>query len=40
MNETHVVQQLLSEIGIQFEELFTGEGDACPVCRCSQQLAA
>jgi hypothetical protein len=40
MNETHSIQQLLSETGIQFEELFTGEDDDCPVCKCSRQLAA
>ncbi|HSR44579.1 MAG TPA: hypothetical protein VLT15_05020 [Acidimicrobiia bacterium] len=40
MNEIQAIQRMLSEVGIEAEEVFTGESRACPVCRCERPLAA
>jgi hypothetical protein len=40
MNETHTAQQLLSQAGIETEEVFSGMLRDCPVCGSDQQLAA
>lgn len=40
MNEIHTIQQMLSQVGIDAEEVFTGTLRDCPVCGSDQQLAA
>lgn len=40
MNEIHTIMQMLTQAGIEADEIFAGDYENCPVCRCAQQLAA
>ena len=40
MKETQMIQEWLSEAGIQFSEVYEGNCAQCPICAGAQELAA